>query len=317
MLELAKLRMWPEKYRPTNLSEYDFQNSQHEESFNKILTSKVTPHIMLSGVAGTGKSAIARLIVDACLDPDHIDVDLLKMNASDTNSIDDVRDTIKSHILSYSAGDFKIVWLEEADQLSPNAQAALKDYMETYESHCRFIFTCNNLNKMADPIRSRCQQFTFLAGDKNKITERVATILLQEKIVFDLDTLDAHINLKYPDMRAILNGVQQFSTSGTLTMPTAADDVVDSSKSALMIQHMANDQWDTLREVLGTTVMDDEWVEIYSFLYSNLNSAGKFKDNRDMWNDGIVLIAEAIYRHPTYAKPHINAASLLVQLGQL
>lgn len=313
MLDEAKDRLWPEKYRPTSLEEYTFQNDMHKRAFTEIVTSGVTPHLLLTGIQGTGKSAIAKIIVEACIEEDDMDFDLLKLNASDHNSVDDIREQVKSHIMSYANGDYKIVWLEEADYLSPNAQGILRDYMEEYEQHCRFILSCNHLHRIIAPLRSRCQHYSFLAGDKNLITEAAAVILMKEQITFDLATLDLHVNLRYPDMRAILNSLSQFSYEGVLHSPISESNTDDSKMDIL--DAIQNDEWESLLALCGT-VLDDEWEEVYEFLYQNLKLSPKFTDF-EKWGQGIVIIAEHLLNHPTVAKPHINAASLLIQLGQI
>lgn len=316
MLESAILQMWPEKYRPKTINEYIFQNPSHKRAFEKIVESGVTPHLLLSGVQGTGKSAIAQIIIDACIpDKDDRDVDLLKLNASDDNSVENIREEVRSHIMSYASGKYKIVWLEEADRLSPAAQDILRDYMETYEQQARFILTCNHVHRIISPIKSRCQRFTFSACDKTEATEMAAKILISEKIKFDLEVLDRHVDLHYPDMRSIINSLDQYSHNGVLTEPEAQSAIEDAKM--LILQKIESDDWLGLERSLSVSVVDEEWEEVFEFLYQNLDKSPKFKSDKDKWGEGIVLISDHIINHATHGKPSINGSSLLIQLHML
>lgn len=306
--------VWYEKHRPQTLDEYVFQNPQHKKAFYDMVTTKTIPHLLLAGSPGTGKSAISHILIDECIDRDDQSMDLLKLNASDDNSVDTVRSRIYSHITSMGVGSFKIVWLEEADYLSPNAQGILRNYMEEYQQDCRFILTCNNIHKIAPAIRSRCQQYYFNACDKDDTLEMAAKILVKEGIKTSIDTLTEHVDLHYPDMRSIVNSLEQFSKSGQL-MPPMANTPLQSVKLDV-IDFIKKDRWAELRERLCTTVTDEEWEEVYEYLYMNLEQSPKFK-NQDAWEQGIVLIAEHLNNHMQCAKPAINAASLLIQLGNL
>jgi len=316
MLDSAIAKMWPEKYRPKTLDEYIFQNPSHQQSFKQIVDSGTTPHLLLSGVQGTGKTAIAQIIIAACIpDQDDRDIDVLKINASDDNSVDIIREEVRSHVMSYASGSFKIVWLEEADRLTPNAQDALRDYFETYEQQCRFILTCNHVHRIIPAIKSRCQQYTFAACDKEDATELVAKILLAEKVKFTLDILDRHIDLHYPDLRATINSVAQYSHDSRLHSPESQNSMEDAKMGVL--DSIITDNWMELQRTLCATVVDDEWEEIYEFLYQNLDKSPKCKRNNDTWGEGMIIIADHLVHHYTHGKPHINAASMFIQLHLL
>ena len=307
--------LWYEKYRPQTLQQYVFQNTHHRKSFNDMVTTHTIPHLLLAGGPGTGKSALSKILIDACIEKDDQPIDVLKLNASDNNSVDDVRQQVYSHITSMGVGKFKIVWLEEADYLSPNAQGILRNYMEEYEGTCRFIITCNAVHKIVPPIRSRCQQFMFSACDKTDVIEMAASILDSEKIkVSNLSTLENHIDMHYPDMRSIINSLEQHSTGGVLVTPNAETPL--QSVKLEIIEFIKTDDWKNLRSLLCATVVDEEWEEVYECLYVNLNQSPKFK-KQDSWEQGIVLIAEHLTSHTFHAKPSINGASLLIQLGNI
>lgn len=314
MLPTFLTSLWFEKYRPKTLDQFIFQNSHHNKIFKDMVTSKSIPHILLTGSPGTGKTALSSILINACIDPDDVDIDVLKVNASDNNSVDDVRNEIYSHITSMGNGSFKVVWLEEADYLSLNAQGILRDYMETYQQECRFIITCNNVHKIIPAIKSRCQQFHFTGCNKDDVMEMVAVMLMKEKITCDIPTLTQHVDIHYPDMRSIINSIEQYSKSGILLNPDT-NTPMQSAKLEI-IELIQSDSWSTLRQKLCSTVSDEEWVEVYTLLYQHLNSSPKF-GNVELWEQGIVLIAEHLFNHPQCAKPNINAASLLIQLGSI
>jgi DNA polymerase III delta prime subunit len=305
--------LWYEKYRPQTLKQYVFQNSHHRKAFSDMVTTHTIPHLLLAGGPGTGKSALSKILIDACLNPDDQPIDLLKLNASDNNSVDDVRQQVYSHITSMGISAFKIVWLEEADYLSPNAQGILRNYMEEYESTCRFIITCNAVHKIIPAIKSRCQQYMFSACDKNDVLEMAATILDSENVKVDsLDTLEKHIDMHYPDMRSIINSLEQHGKDGVLADPNAETPL--QSVKLEIIEFIKKDDWKSLQRQLCATIVDEEWEEIYEHLYTNLHLSPKFK-KQDLWEQGIVLIAEHLASHTYHAKPNINGASLLIQLG--
>lgn len=318
MLPNAVDKLWPEKYRPKTIDEYIFNNPMHKVAFGKILDSKVIPHMMLSGVQGTGKTAIAQILIAACIEDDVKDTDVLVVNASDQNSVENVRNEIKSHILSYGMGQYKVILLQEADYLSPNAQGILRDYMEEYEQNCRFILTCNYRHKIIPAIQSRCQQFEFKAPDRDDIAARMLQILKLEGIKLsskDADTIYDHIESNYPDVRAIINSLQQH-TDGDNLLPPASQEAASDYKLTIM-DNIKSDKWDVICNELAFSVSDNEWEDVFEVLYQNLDQSPKFKKDKNKWGDGIVAISDHLDRHYRSGKPHINGTSLIIQLGNL
>lgn len=318
MLPGAIEKLWPEKYRPKTIKEYIFNDEVHKKAFNKIVESKQIPHMLLSGIQGTGKTAIAQILINECIDPDVRDTDVLIINASDQNSVDDVRGQIKSHILSFGMGDYKVILLQEADYLSPNAQGILRDLMEEYEESCRFILTCNYMHKLIPAIRSRCQKFIFKAPDRDDICERMVYILRKEGVKLtaeDVDVVVDHIDSNYPDIRSTINSLQQHVHDGKLSPPAATANASD--YKVTIIDSIKSDDWARLTDDLAYNVGDSEWEEVFEILYQNLTLSPKFKKDKDKWGEAIVLIAEHLNRHYQSGKPHINGTSLMIQLGHL
>jgi DNA polymerase III delta prime subunit len=308
---MALEKLWVEKYRPQVLKEYVFHDEKQQQAFSKMVEQKSIPHLLLSGVQGTGKTTIARILINEC---DVEETDILIINASDENSVDVIRDKIKGFITTYALGDFKVILLEEADYITPNGQAVLRVLMEEYSNEARFILTCNYENKIIPAIRSRCQHFRFKAGDRDDISEYAATILIREKVKFDLQTLDKYISIGYPDIRKIVNTMQQHTHSGVLTIPSSQGEVGDYKYELLDLIQL--DKWVKMREIVCGNVSGEEWEDLYRFLYENLHRAPKF-ENTQRWEEGIIIVADHLYKHTLSADPEINAAAMFIKLGQL
>jgi DNA polymerase III delta prime subunit len=306
-----KHSLWCEKYRPTTLEEYVFHDDSHEKAFHQMVENKTIPHLLLSGVQGSGKTTIAQILINEI---DFENTDILVINASDENSVDNMRDKIKSFITTFAMGDFKVVLLEEADYLSLNAQAVLRKYMEDPVLPARFILTCNYDNKLMPAIKSRTQHYRFKAADKNEIAEFGAKIMLQEGIEFDLDTLDKYVAVGYPDIRKIINLLQQNSISGKLVNYASEAEAGDYKFKLLDL--ISEDKWNDARLLTCSNVSSEEWEDVYRFLYENLDKSKKFSA-KDKWEPGIVVIAEHLYKNSIVADPEINAAAMYIRLSQI
>lgn len=311
MLMADKNSLWVEKYRPTMLSSYIFQDQQQKQIFQNFVKNKNIPHLLLSGVQGTGKTTLSKVLINE-LGIDENDV--MVLNASDENNVETVREKIKSFVTTFPMGDFKVVVLDEADYISPAGQAILRGLMENYADVARFILTVNYENKVIPPIKSRCQQFHFKASDKDDIAEFVASILIQEGIKFDLDVLDKFIIAAYPDIRKTINSLQQHSTSGTLIIST--NETESGDYKFQLLELLEKDAWKDIRQLLCANVTSEEWEQVYKFMYTNLNKAPKFKTLNN-WEQGILIIADHLYKHSLCADPEINAAAMFIRLGQL
>ena len=305
-----KNKLWVEKYRPQKLSDYIFQDKQTEKIINQMVNSNSIPHLLFSGVAGTGKTSLSKIIVNS-LDVDPSDI--LLINASDENSVEVMRDKIKNFISTAAFGDYKIVQLEEADFLSLNAQATLRQFMEEYANTTRFILTCNFEYKIMDAIRSRSQHFHFKAFDKNDIAERLALMLTNENIKFSLTSLDRFITVGYPDLRKIINMIQQNSVDGELKSPIHES---TNDYKYQLLDLLEGDDWVTIRKLLCSSVSPDEWEDVYRFLYQNLNKSKKFSKEK-IWEEGIVIIADHLYKNAFVSDKEINFAAMVIRLANI
>ena len=306
--------LWVEKYRPTGLKDYVFENESHKVAFKSFIDDRTIPHLLLTGLQGSGKSTIAQILISK-LGID--ESDLLYINASDQNSVEDMRSTIKSFVMSYALGEFgaKIVLLEEGDYMTHQAQGVLRRLMEDYAEDARFIITANAANKIVPAIKSRCQHFTFKAADQDDITEYVAKILIAEEIDFELDDLDMYVRAAYPDIRKIVNSVQQHVDNGTLPALTATDESSDDYNVSLLT-HISKDDWLSARKCVCSNVPNEEMESIYRFLYLNLEKSKKFKST-EKWEEGQIEIAEHLYMHSLVADPEINLAALFIKLKRI
>jgi len=310
-MKAEKHVLWVEKYRPTSLDEYVFQDKSHKKAFEQMIADNTIPHLLLSGVQGSGKTTISQILISALgIDP----TDVLLINASDENSVDVMRDKIKSFITTYAMGKFKVIQLEEADYLTLNAQAVLRKYMEDPNCPARFILTCNYENKIMPAIKSRSQQYRFKAANRNEIAEYTATILLKEKIKFGIELLDKYIAVGYPDIRKIINLVQQNSIDNILQPITTTAEAGDYKFKLLDL--IGADDWAQARTLACANVATEEWEDLYRFLYENLDKSKKF-NKKDNWESGIVIITDHLYKNALIADQEINAAAMFIRLSQV
>lgn len=307
----GKHALWMEKYRPSTIDEYIFHDESQERAIRRMIADQSIPHLLLSGVQGSGKTALALILINE-LNID--DMDVLMLNASEENSVDVIREKIKSFVSTFALGSFKVVLLDEADYITPSGQAILRNMMETYNESARFILTCNYEHRIIPAIVSRSQQFRFKAGNRDDITEYAAKILLSEDVEFDLDQLDKYISIGYPDVRKIVNLLQQNTTDGKLH---DADGTSEGSDYKFeLLELLEKDDWNSARNLCCGTVVAEEWEEVYRFLYENLDKSKKYQ-KQEKWEAGIVAIAEHLYKHGICADPEINAAALFITLSTI
>lgn len=303
--------LWVEQYRPKRIEDYVFHDASQKAAVLRMIADRSIPQLLLSGVQGSGKTTLAKILITA-MEIDEMDV--LTINASDERGIDTFRNTVKNFALSMAMGRFKIIHLEEADKLTPDAQAALKRFMEETSDFVRFILTCNHVSKIIAPLRSRCQEYFFKGSDINDVVEYAATVLAQERVKFDLDLLDRYVANGYPDIRKIVNLLQQNTVDGKLQEPVSTGEVGDYKFK--LIELLAKDKWEEARKLVCATVTTDEWEHVYRFLYENLHRAPKFTD-AGKWEEAICLVAEHLYKNTIVADPEINAAACFIRLGQI
>lgn len=303
---------WVEKYRPSKISEYIFHDNFQKMKMLEMINNKDFPHILMSGVQGSGKTTAAYILINEL---NISDSDVLIINASDENSVDTIRDRIKKFATSAPIGDFKVVLLEEADYITLNGQGALRRVMEENAETARFILTCNYEHKLIPAIISRCTvKFRFKSPDKNDIAEYLIRVLASENVVFDLDVLDKYVAAGYPDIRNCLSTIQQYCIDGKLQSP--ANLIETSDYKFKILELIEKDKWVDARKIVCENVVKEEYEDVYRFLYENINRSTKFKKS-DLWDEAIIIIAEHLYKNNFCADSEINAAAMFIKLGAL
>ena len=301
------IEMWVEKYRPKKVSDYVFKDDTQRRQVNSWIKEGSIPHLLLSGSAGIGKTTLAQVL---CNELNIESYDILHINASRDNNVDTVRDKIVNFVQMIPFGPFKVVLLDEADYLTPGAQAILRGVMETYSNHSRFILTCNYPNRIIPALHSRCQGFHVEKTDQTEYTARVATILVEENVDFDLDTLDTYVKVAYPDLRKCINMVQQNVSEGKLLSPSAGDEGVADYKIE-MVELFKHGKIKEARALLCGSVRAEEIGDIYIWMYNNIELFG---DNEDKLDNAVVIIKQGLVDHIALADPEIGLAAVLIKL---
>jgi len=301
--------LWVEKYRPKTVDGYVFRDDHQRNQINTWIKDKSIPHLLLSGAAGIGKTTLAKVLINELGIEEY---DVLEINASRTNSVEDVRDKITNFVQMIPFGPFKVVLLDEADYLSPNAQAALRGVMEEYHATARFILTCNYPNRIIPALHSRCQGFHVERTDMTEFTARVATILVEEAVDFDLDTLDLYVKVAYPDLRKCINLVQQNVNEDKLASPNKADGGEADWKFDMVELFKAGKISDA-RKLLCGKLRAEEMEEVYRWLYDNITIFGE-ESKQDA---AILILKQGIVDHTLVVDVEINLAAVLIKLARL
>jgi len=302
--------LWTEKYRPSTIDGYVFTDPNQREQVEYWIASKSIPHLLLSGPAGTGKTTLAKLLVNSVdIDP----YDFLHVNASRDNGVDFLKTKIEGFVSTMPFGDLKIVLLDEADYLTHNAQAILRGLMETYASQARFILTCNYLHKIIPALKSRCHEFVIDKTDQTEFTTRVATILLTEEVQFDIDTLDSYVKATYPDLRKCLNLIQSNSISGTLVLAKTGSSSTSDYKLAV-VDMFKQGKVREARALLCKETTADQMEELFRWMYENLSL---WSDTPEGQDQAVLAIRKGIVNHTMVADAEINLSATLIELSQI
>ena len=302
--------LWVEKYRPKTVDGYVFRDGHQRKQIETWIKEKSIPHLLLSGSAGIGKTTLAKILIHELGIEDY---DVLEINASRTNSVDDVRDKITNFVSMIPFGPFKVVLLDEADYLSPNAQAALRGVMEEYHATARFILTCNYPNRIIPAIHSRCQGFHVEKTDQTEFTARVATILNDEGVEFDLDTLDSYVRATYPDLRKCINLVHQNVHDGNLAAPETGDSG-QSDWKIKMVELFKAGNIIAARKLVCASARPEEMEDLFRWMYDNLDVFASEEETKDT---ALLIIKQGLVDHTICADSEINLAAVLVKLARL
>ena len=301
--------LWVEKYRPKTIADYVFRDDHQRKQVEQWVKEKTIPHLLFSGNAGIGKTTLAKVLLNEL---EINDLDVLEINASRTNSVEDVRNNIINFVQMIPFGAFKVVLLDEADYLSPNAQAALRGVMEEYHTTSRFILTCNYPNRIIPALHSRCQGFHIERIDQTEFTARVAEILITEEITPDIDTLDTYVKATYPDLRKCINMVQMNSVSGQLVPPEKSD-AGESDWKLEMTELFKQGQISKARKLVCSQARPDEMEDVYKWLYDNIELFG----DEEKQESAILIIKQGLVDHTLVADPEINLAATMIRLARM
>ena len=302
--------LWTERYRPKTVEGYVFRDESQKRQVQTWIKDQSIPHLLLSGSPGIGKTTLAKLLLNEI---GIEDFDLLEINASRQRGIDEVKNRITNFISMIPFGPFKVVLLDEADFLTPEAQAAMRGVMEEYSNTSRFILTCNHPNKIIPAIHSRCQQMHFASIDQTEFTARAATILVAENIEFDLDLLDTYVKATYPDLRKCINLLQQNSIEGALINPKQEDSGISDYRIE-MIELFKQGKIQAARKLLCGRARPEEMEDIYRWMYTNLDLFGSTEEQKD---SALLVIKQGLVDHVICADSEINLAAVLVKLARL
>ena len=301
--------LWTEKYRPNTIKDYVFKDTNQRSQVESWITEGSIPHLLFSGGAGIGKTTLARIL---CNELKIEAFDILEINASRENRIETVRDKITNFVQMIPFGPFKVVLLDEADYLTPNSQAILRNVMETYSNHSRFIITCNYPNRIIPALHSRCQGFHFERTDITEYTARIATVLVEEDIDFDIDTLDTYVKAAYPDLRKCINNVQQNIIGKKLSLPNSVESSNDYRIE--MVELFKKRKIRQARILVCSQALPEEIELLYKWMYTNLDLFG---DTDDLKDQAIIIIKQGLIDHTICADSEINLAATLIKLERL
>ena len=297
--------LWVEKYRPSSLDTY-IGNDHLKSKVSIYLESGDLPHLLLFGRAGTGKTTLAKLLVK------NIECDYLYINASDENNVDTVRTKVKNFASTIGFKDLKIIILDECDYITPNAQAALRNLMETFSKHCRFILTCNYVERIIDPIQSRCQLFQIIPPSKKEVAQKLHNILTEENVNGELEDIKILVDSGYPDIRRVINSAQRNVVRGKLKLDTGSIIQNDYKLKLLKILETQNKKnaFKDIRQLLADNKVTD-FADLFRLLYDEVDGYGK-----GHIAECILIIAKYELSDSQVVDKEINAMAMVVELLQ-
>ena len=295
-----------EKYRPSKLENY-VGNENIKKSISKYLEQNDILNLIFYGPAGTGKTTLAKLCVQ------NLDCDHLYINASDERGIETIRDKVQGFASVASFKPLKVVILDEADFLTIQAQASLRNIIETFSRTTRFIMTCNFVERIIDPLQSRCQVLKIVPPTKKDVAKHLNWILQQESIKHDINDLVPLDNQYYPDLRKCINTIQLSTQDNTLKLDQSilvSSNYIDKVINALTegSKHNKVDCYNEIRQTIADANVDD-FDELFKSLYER---ASEYLQDKE--GTATILINEHQYKANFRIDKEINTMSLIQQI---
>tara|TARA_B110000967_G_scaffold175889_1_gene188978 strand:+ start:5001 stop:5912 length:912 start_codon:yes stop_codon:yes gene_type:complete len=300
-----KHSLWVEKYRPTTLKNY-VGNESIKKSISNYIEQNDIQNLIFYGPAGTGKTTLAKLIVK------NIDCDYLYINASDERGIETIRDKVSGFASTMSFKPLKVIILDEADFLTIQAQASLRNIIETFSRTTRFILTCNYIERVIDPLQSRCQTLKVIPPSKQDIVYHIIDILTAENLGMGADELKLVINQHYPDIRKVLNTLQVSNVEDD-TIIIDKTTLVSSSYMRKVLKELSDDKprFNDIRQIIADANVQD-FEELYRYLYDHAHIFALGKEGTVAY-----YINEYTYQSNFRIDKEINCMALISQLIKL
>lgn len=301
--EVRHHTIWAEKYRPSKLDDY-VGNDTLKAKVNQYIETNDIPHLLLYGSAGTGKTTLAKLITNS------IKCDVLYINASDENGIETIRVKIKNFACNIGFNPLKVIILDEADYFTPAAQAGLRNMMETFSEHTRFILTCNFHERIIEPIHSRCQSFGVTPPSKKDVAANLVNILKNENVSFDKDGVVLLVNTHYPDIRAVINTAQRNVVNGELKL--AKEDILEGDVKAKIIEMLKiedmNESFTSIRQLLADNNIRN-FADFYTVLFEKVDDYAQNKAA-----EVIVILADGQFQDASVVDKEICFMSTIIKI---
>ena len=296
--------LWVERYRSQTLENY-VGNENIKSTIEKYLQQNDIQNFLFYGPAGTGKTTLAKLIVN------NLDCDFMYINASDERGIDTIRDKVSGFASAASFKPLKVIILDEADFITIQGQAALRNVIETYSRTTRFILTCNYIERIIDPLQSRCQVLKIIPPSKQEIAKHISIILEKEEVTYTIEDLKILVNQFYPDLRKMLNTAQLSNKDGELKIDKSV--IVSSNYMIQVVKELSNPKpnFNEIRQIIANANIQD-FEELYRFLYDNASTYVP-------GNEGMVAIYTNEYSYQSNFRldKEINCMALIARLIEL
>jgi DNA polymerase III delta prime subunit len=298
--------LWTEKYRPRTVEDCILPE-RLKATFQEYVNQKEIPNLLLAGGAGVGKTTIAKAMCN------EIGCDYMIINGSDENGVDTIRVKIKNYASSISlSGGRKVVILDEADYLTPNAQAILRNAIEEFAANCSFIFTCNYKNKIIDPLHSRCAviEFNLKNGEKQKMAgaffKRITHILNTEKVEFDEKVIAEVVKKHFPDFRRVINELQRYSKLGKIDVGILSQ--IGDISITQIVKHLKEKDFTSVRKWAASTDIDN--TTFFRKLYDALYDIAKPQSIPQ----AVLILADYQYKQAFVADHEINLVACLTEI---